>query len=64
MQRLHDAELLVGLFVLLDLSLYWSEVLLEGHVDVVEQRTLAWQERAGQLETLRMPVLRLSLLLR
>ena len=35
-----------------------------GQIYVVQERALAREERAGQLETLRMPKLRLALLLR
>ena len=43
-QGLDHAELLIGLFVLFDLRLHRSKMLLERHIDVVKEWALSRQE--------------------
>ena len=53
--RLYHLQVILIRFFLQNRLLHWSEMLLVRQIDVVEKRTLSWQEGAGNFERLRMP---------
>ena len=60
---LYYDQVVVFLFVFLDHLFHRCKVLLVTQINVVQQRTFAWQETASDLKTLCVPVLALLLLL-
>ena len=60
-QRLDHHEVVLFLLVFLDHLLHWCKVLLVRQVYMIKQRTLAWQEWAGDFKGLCVPVFTLLL---